>query len=609
MTKPWRRKIEKQTWLWTDDVKKKVKEEKRLYHAFLSDKTADNWRMYQEAKRTRGGERQLYRLAKARHRQSEDIEKFFGINDENGHLLMNRKRAMERWHDYFERISTVEFAHPPIPRVPPTHGPVQKITVEETEAALKKMKPGKATGPDDIAAELCNSRCWNPAEWLTKFFNQVVAEEKALSVFRPQYRSSCKCALKSAWTSKTGPAAEGFHSRAFLAIKSLRDDATVRGRDAKCLRDATVQTITDVWNDNRSTTALLTQKINEDNSTFLADLNHSFTEKCSYETGVCTLQDGSALLWTPSKEEPCRYAYVTKMKGHTMDCVKDLITSDQGYVLARLLGSLERLALRCRSRPRVGSSSEVGGQPPKFSEVGGQPSKFDDDTDRAGDTMGKLCPAAAGFNCCPLENRGSDDNKVDANEEEGLEHEEELVDESVEEVIVGITVRAKEQIRKYRLSAVIMLTRKTPTEPLLSEFFSRLLLHKDMVDKLGHEVELFENDCLDRLYSKVAKQGQKARIDATLRLETTIIDNDWYVPAASILPYEDMSAEHKDLLATQHLSQRFSPPLCHGDRIYLSAYYRMKPMDTIQHCVYMENDDGEPSIRIHRGVRIPHLDL
>ncbi|VDP07493.1 unnamed protein product [Heligmosomoides polygyrus] len=99
---------------------------------------------------------------------------------------MNRKRAMERWHEYFERISTVEFAHPTIPCVPPTHGPVQKIThgpvqkitVEETEAALKNMKPGKATGPDDIAADLWKSRYWNPAEWLTKFFNQVVAEKK-----------------------------------------------------------------------------------------------------------------------------------------------------------------------------------------------------------------------------------------------------------------------------------------------------------------------------------------------------------------------------------------------------------------------------------------------
>ncbi|VDO23643.1 unnamed protein product [Heligmosomoides polygyrus] len=41
---------------------------------------------------TRDGERHLYRLAKARHRQAEDMENFLGINDENGHLLTNRKR-------------------------------------------------------------------------------------------------------------------------------------------------------------------------------------------------------------------------------------------------------------------------------------------------------------------------------------------------------------------------------------------------------------------------------------------------------------------------------------------------------------------------------------
>ncbi|VDP55705.1 unnamed protein product [Heligmosomoides polygyrus] len=56
---------------------------------------------------TRDGERHLYRLAKARHHQTEDIEKILGINDENGHLLTKREGVMKRWHDYLERISTV----------------------------------------------------------------------------------------------------------------------------------------------------------------------------------------------------------------------------------------------------------------------------------------------------------------------------------------------------------------------------------------------------------------------------------------------------------------------------------------------------------------------
>ncbi|VDP00410.1 unnamed protein product [Heligmosomoides polygyrus] len=60
-TKPGRRKVDKQTWLWTDDVKAslglsggmiglKLREKNLLYHVFLGDKTADNWQKYQKAK-------------------------------------------------------------------------------------------------------------------------------------------------------------------------------------------------------------------------------------------------------------------------------------------------------------------------------------------------------------------------------------------------------------------------------------------------------------------------------------------------------------------------------------------------------------------------------
>ncbi|VDP31320.1 unnamed protein product [Heligmosomoides polygyrus] len=50
-TKPERREVDKQAWLWTDDVKAKVREKKSLYHVFLGDKTADNWQRYQKAKK------------------------------------------------------------------------------------------------------------------------------------------------------------------------------------------------------------------------------------------------------------------------------------------------------------------------------------------------------------------------------------------------------------------------------------------------------------------------------------------------------------------------------------------------------------------------------
>uniref|UniRef100_A0A183GQI1 Uncharacterized protein n=1 Tax=Heligmosomoides polygyrus TaxID=6339 RepID=A0A183GQI1_HELPZ len=111
-----------------DDVNEKVKEKKRIYHAFSATKqqTIDvnakkrrgqlRWLSVaktfhyddgNEKLEKRDDERHLYRLYKARYCQIEDIGKFFDINDENDHLRLNRKMAMERWHDYSERISTI----------------------------------------------------------------------------------------------------------------------------------------------------------------------------------------------------------------------------------------------------------------------------------------------------------------------------------------------------------------------------------------------------------------------------------------------------------------------------------------------------------------------
>ncbi|VDP01912.1 unnamed protein product [Heligmosomoides polygyrus] len=57
-----------------------------------------------------------------RHRQTEDIEKFFDISDENGYLLTERK-ALKLCHPFNGS----------------NHGTFQRITLEETEAALKKV--------------------------------------------------------------------------------------------------------------------------------------------------------------------------------------------------------------------------------------------------------------------------------------------------------------------------------------------------------------------------------------------------------------------------------------------------------------------------------------
>ncbi|VDP48149.1 unnamed protein product [Heligmosomoides polygyrus] len=122
-TKPGRRKVDKQAWLWIDDVKAKVREKKTLYHVFLGEETADN--------STRSSSRAM------------------------ASGICTDSQRIDRGHR-------------------------EKITVEEIEEALKKMRPGKATGPDDVAAELWKSKFWYPAEWLAKFFNQPKYDDSDL---------------------------------------------------------------------------------------------------------------------------------------------------------------------------------------------------------------------------------------------------------------------------------------------------------------------------------------------------------------------------------------------------------------------------------------------
>ncbi|VDO97032.1 unnamed protein product [Heligmosomoides polygyrus] len=141
-----RRKVDKQTWTWTDEIKKSPKKEeaKKAAKKAIAVARATHYDDVSGKLESYDGERFLYRLAKVCHRQIEDVEKFFGINDENRHLLMDRKMVLNRCRTYFEDVSAVEFVHPSIPSFPTVYGPVQKITIEEVEAALKKMKPGKA---------------------------------------------------------------------------------------------------------------------------------------------------------------------------------------------------------------------------------------------------------------------------------------------------------------------------------------------------------------------------------------------------------------------------------------------------------------------------------
>ncbi|EYB95903.1 hypothetical protein Y032_0155g3082 [Ancylostoma ceylanicum] len=68
----------------------------------------------------------------------------------NGNILRGPNAVMERWGQYFEQTFNEEFPHPPIPFVKSVQAPVLPVAPVEVSEAIRRMKPNKATGPDDI---------------------------------------------------------------------------------------------------------------------------------------------------------------------------------------------------------------------------------------------------------------------------------------------------------------------------------------------------------------------------------------------------------------------------------------------------------------------------
>ena len=126
-------------------------EDRSLYKAKRSQakaavakaKSACYDRVYQELN-TRAGENNIYRLAKARHRATQDIEQVKNIKDSNHQLLQDDDAILKRWNAHFAQICREEFPHSPIPSGEPVLGPVPAITEQEVANAIKKTKNNRA---------------------------------------------------------------------------------------------------------------------------------------------------------------------------------------------------------------------------------------------------------------------------------------------------------------------------------------------------------------------------------------------------------------------------------------------------------------------------------
>ncbi|KAK3543883.1 hypothetical protein QTP70_030155, partial [Hemibagrus guttatus] len=196
-----RRKEDKETWWWNEEVQDSIQRKRLAKKKWDMDRTEENRQEYKELQRrvkrevskakqkaydelytrldTREGEKDLYRLARQRDRDGKDVQQVRVIKDRDGRVLTSEQSVQRRWKEYFEELMNEENEREKrVEGVNSVEQKVDKIRKDEVRKALKRMKSGKAVGPDDIPVEVWKCLGEAAVEFLASLFNRVLESER-----------------------------------------------------------------------------------------------------------------------------------------------------------------------------------------------------------------------------------------------------------------------------------------------------------------------------------------------------------------------------------------------------------------------------------------------
>ena len=112
----------------------------------------------------------------------------------NGEVITDPREVRKRWSDYYDELMNVEDGMESVMTGGGRRGvrggrcmEIDDVRREEVVKALQKMKNGKATGVDEIAAEFLRKGGDSVVEWLCRLLNPctpVPVFRRTLRVFR-----------------------------------------------------------------------------------------------------------------------------------------------------------------------------------------------------------------------------------------------------------------------------------------------------------------------------------------------------------------------------------------------------------------------------------------
>ena len=211
-----KRKGERETWWWNEEVQESIKEKKEAKKAWDKIRDENTKKVYKEKKNkakkavamakgrayddlyarleTKEGEKELYRLARQRDREGKDVQHVRIIKDKNGNVMVNSEAVLKRWKEYFEKLMNEENDREPRTKEPEVVNEEVNYVSREVKNALRRIKKGKAVGPDELSVDVWKCMEKMEIKFLTRLFNRLLMgermpEEWRRSVLIPIYKN------------------------------------------------------------------------------------------------------------------------------------------------------------------------------------------------------------------------------------------------------------------------------------------------------------------------------------------------------------------------------------------------------------------------------------
>ena len=130
------------------------------------------------------GEKELYRLARQRNRAGKDLQDLRVLKDENGNVMVSSEAVLKRYKDYLKKLMKEKNDRDSRTEETKVVDEEVNCVTREVKNALRRMKKGKAVGPDELPVEVWKCMGEMGIKFLTLLFNILFMGERISKEWR-----------------------------------------------------------------------------------------------------------------------------------------------------------------------------------------------------------------------------------------------------------------------------------------------------------------------------------------------------------------------------------------------------------------------------------------